>query len=146
MRDIREDLVERLRSLEKEREAIKARVKAELHQLDLYEEQLKGLLALEVARAEASDLAETAEESAERSEEVHAEFEADLLKILNDGKDHQHTSIRKAMEELGWHAKDGGKLGRQIHGVLLTLKNRKVVDYLGGSTWRKIRIRAIAAE
>jgi hypothetical protein len=75
-------------------------------------------------------------------EEINAEFEADILKILDDGKDRIHTEIRERMEQIGWKAEKPGTLGRQIQGVLLTLKNRGAVDYVGERIWKKAKVEA----
>lgn len=150
MRDIRDDLKERLALLRAERDALQAQLKSKLAEIDAYEGQLTGLLRLEEARA--ADAAAVAPSPADTDEpdvdppqspaEIDAMFEADILKILADGQPREHSEIRTEMEEKGWSSDKKGTLGRQIQGVLLTLKNRGLLDYAGGSIWQKAKVKA----
>jgi hypothetical protein len=156
MRDIRDDLKERLSLLRAERDALQAQLKSKLAEIDVYEQQLTTLLALEEARAgppsqappsvavpPAAELAETETEAlGEGSDE---EFEADIMKILSDGKAREHPVIRAEMEDMGWKSTKPGTLGRQIQGVLLTLKNRGALEYVGDRVWRKAKVGAANA-
>ena len=151
MRDIRDDLRERLALLHQQRDDLQAQLKEKLAQIDTYEQQLTTLLAMEEARAAPATVTQTkaadssSEEPEESAEAINARFEANILEILGDGKERGHGDIKGAMEANGWYAEKKGALGRQIHGVLLTLKNRGAVDYLGGSVWRKAKVKAATA-
>jgi hypothetical protein len=151
MRDIRDDLKERLALLRAERDALQAQLESKLAEIDAYEGQLTGLLTLEEARAASAaavDVSPTATdapaeaEPAKTPEEINAQFEADILKILDDGLPREHSEIRAGMEEEGWVSRKKGGLGRQIQGVLLTLKNRRLVNYAGDSIWQKAKVMA----
>jgi hypothetical protein len=151
LRDIRDDLRQRLASIEPERQRLKELLRTKLAGLDEYEAQLTGLLAIEEKRANGSttptDAAaspppmpqeERDEEAQEEVEEVgDEEFEADLLKILDDGKTWEHARIKEAMEAIGWKANEGS-LGRQIHGTLMAMRHRDLVALVGKGVWQKL--------
>lgn len=149
MRDIRDDLKERLSLLRAERDALQAQLKSKLAEIDVYEQQLTTLLALEEARADPLGSAASSGTDAAESEEIQegsdGEFEADILKILSDGKAREHAEIKAEMGDMGWKSTKPGTLGRQIQGVLLTLKNRGALEYVGHRIWRKAKVGAANA-
>jgi hypothetical protein len=151
-RDIRDDLRERLAGIPRVREELHAKIAA----LDEYEAQLKGLLKIEeqmavndakppsarqplVTRRTAQPVeeeADDAEETEESQEGLSQEFEADILSILSDGEDWEHARIKEEMETKGW-TEGAVSMGRQIHGTLLALRHRGLVESLGSGMWRK---------
>lgn len=139
MRDIRQDLRQRLGSLREERDRLQAQLKAKLVEIDEYEEQLSSLLALEEKRAGADppptpNSDRPSNQGEEEVEEV--DFEADVLSIIADGRDWEHAKIKEAMEARGWSI-EKGSLGRAIHGTLLSLmQNKGLVESRGKGIWR----------
>lgn len=143
MRDIRDDLRQRLVALRKEREALQAQLKAKLAEIDQYEEQLDALLALEEKRAGGESHDSRPPKSEKTAAEIDAEFRTDILEILSDGQDWDHGDIKKAMEAKDWTS--DASLGRQIQGALLNMsRNEGLIVSLGNSKWRKAK-KAVAS-
>jgi hypothetical protein len=139
MRDIRQDLRQRLASLREERDAIQAQLKAKLLEIDQYEEHLDGLLALEEKRANPSGVGPPSRPSADPSPtELNNEFDQDILTILSGGRELSHSEIKAEMEARNWEAPEGKSLGRQIQGTLVSLmRNRQLVEPAGDGKWRR---------
>jgi hypothetical protein len=168
MRDIRDDLKQRVQLLRLERDQMQAALKAKLAELDAYEAQLSGLLALEEKRVQATASngppmplldnpppepnwsstwvttlgagasTATAAPEDETEDATDDEFEAEILKIIADGQPWAHAAIKHSMEKSGW-VLEKGSLGRALQGQLLSLKQRGAVEYLQNSTWRKLQ-------
>jgi hypothetical protein len=151
LRDITNDLRERLAMAQE----MRAKLQKELASLDTYEAQLTGLLAIEeknlkdgtisaatvdLAVSAAIDAAVEQEQDPEIVEVGDEEFEADLLKILSDGMNWEHARIKEAMETMTWRPNQGSSLGRQIHGTLLSMRHRNLVELVGKGVWRKFRL------
>jgi hypothetical protein len=139
MRDIREDLRQRLASLREERDAIQAQLKAKMLEIDQYEEYLDGLLALEEKRANPSGVGPPARPRVDPSpSELSSEFDKDILSILSPGKELTHSEIKAEMEAKNWEAAEGKSLGRQIQGTLVSLmKNQQLIETTGTGKWRR---------
>ncbi|RTL73544.1 MAG: hypothetical protein EKK36_14400 [Bradyrhizobiaceae bacterium] len=146
MRDIRDDLKQRVALLQAERDELQRQLKEKLAELDEYEEQLSALLALEERRA--SKKAEVPEVPApltapiqnNRTEDASADvqtknFERSILEIMGNDEDWTHAEIKEQITKQGWSAK--GSLGRAIQGQLLSMKQRGLIDFVGDKKWRK---------
>jgi hypothetical protein len=152
MRDIRDDLRQRIQLLKQERDDLQQQLLAKLAELDEYEGQLSGLLALEEKRAaRTAEIVPTLpdvefidprvpaeEESEEEAVETGSDedFEAAILDALKESKPLEHGEIKKRLEE-NW-TMEKGSLGRAIQGQLLSLKQRGAVEYLGDRRWRRL--------
>jgi hypothetical protein len=138
MRDIREDLRQRLASLRQERDAIQAQLKAKMLEIDEYEEHLDGLLALEEKRANPSGIGPPKPQADPSPTELSNEFDQDILTILSGGRELTHGEIKAEMEAKNWEASEGKSLGRQIQGTLVSLmKNRQLIEPAGFGKWRR---------
>lgn len=151
MRDIRRDLRQRLDSLRKERDGLQAQLDAKLVEIDGYEQHLAGLLDMEEKRLRGKKTQgkkpkenEKVEKNAKtqkanpEDQAAIAAFEADILRIIDDGEPWPHAKIKAAMERLEWTF--DGSLGRAIHGTLLSLmQNHGKVESVGKGVWRKVR-------
>jgi hypothetical protein len=147
MRDIRDDLRQRIELLRQERDDLQRQLQAKLSELDDYETQLSGLLAIEEKRAArveveadivSAEFTAPAAGDGDSTEEVEtgsdADFEAAILDALKDAP-LEHGEIKKRLEE-NWTVE--GSIGRTIQGQLLSLKQRGEVEYLGRSRWRRV--------
>jgi hypothetical protein len=138
MRDIRDDLRQRLASLRAERDAIQAQLKAKLLEIDEYEEHLDGLLALEEKRANPSGIGPPKPQADPSPTELNNEFDQDILNILSGGKELSHSEIKAEMQAREWVPADGKSLGRQIQGTLISLmKNQELIEPTGDGKWRR---------
>jgi uncharacterized protein involved in exopolysaccharide biosynthesis len=152
MRDIRDDLRQRIQLLKQERDDLQRQLQAKLAELDEYEGQLSGLLALEEKRAarttdsvptvpDVEFIAPRVPAEGESEEEAvesgsDEEFAAAVLETLKESKPLEHGEIKKRLED-NW-TMEKGSLGRAIQGQLLSLKQRGAVEYLGDRRWRRI--------
>lgn len=149
MRDIREDLRQRLVALRGERSVIEADFKKAVANLSEQEEACARLLDLEERRLGhlSTENVATRPKEEKTSAELDAEFESDILEILGDGRPRPHGEIKAAMEAKGWEPSDEKtSLGRQIQGTLLSLsRNRGLIQFMGDSVWRKASKEAASA-
>jgi predicted nuclease with TOPRIM domain len=145
MRDIRDDLRQRVQFLKDERDALQKQLTEKLAELDAYEAQLSSLLAFEEKRANGAaaqgqrDLAE----SGEAAEESVEGFEEAILAIMGNYQPWTHSDIKLHLQQEQWSA-EKGSLGRLIQGQLLSMKQRGLIEFLGDRKWRRLKV-AVAA-
>jgi hypothetical protein len=150
MRDIRDDLRQRVAALRKERDELQTQLKAKLLEIDEYERHLDSLLAFEEKRAGAHVTQPKAQQDeltlpAGAGEATYSDFEGAVLDILGDGQVWQHGDIKAALEKRGWKAVKGS-LGRKLQGVLIgMMKNKGLIEFAGNAGWRRSHKAATAA-
>jgi predicted nuclease with TOPRIM domain len=141
MRDIRDDLRERLKALRQERDALQTQLAAKLAEIDEYEKQVSALLALEdrrqESRQESNGFAPSAKTAvAPKTAEMRNEFERAILDLMGNDKVWDHSDLRHRLESEGWKT-SSGSLGRVLHGVLLSLRSRELIVHTGDfGKWR----------
>lgn len=132
MRDIRNDLRERLEALRTERDELQAQLTAKLKEIDNYEKNISALLALEERRGDGNGMKKTT--GPFKKAEMRSDFEGAILRLLSDRIIWEHATIRETLEEDGWRAKRGS-LGRVLQGILLGLLSRKLVEQPEPRKW-----------
>jgi hypothetical protein len=143
MRDIRDDLRERLGALREERDLLQAQLKAKLSEIEAYEGQLNLLLQMEEKRA-----AELAQSSMnfdiplnnggppDISLSPKDQLESVILVLLDGGVTLKHAQIKGRLEEAGFGR--GEKFfGRVLQGTLMSMRSRELVDLVGTGEWRR---------
>jgi hypothetical protein len=137
MRDIRQDLAERINAIRTEQ----SRLATELKELEAEEEALKALLQAEnrrfpkrgatlFAAAIQDPAVAEAMESASRLGQV-------VLEALSDGKEWSLNRLKPFAEQRGIHP-DSPKasLGRMIHGSLMSLKQQGLAEISSFGNWK----------
>jgi hypothetical protein len=142
MRDIRDDLRQRVQLLKDERDALQKQLTEKLAELDAYEAQLSSLLAFEEKRAVGAG-GQGQLELAPADEITNKDFEAALLSIMGNYQSWTHADIKSKMEAEDWTL-EKGSLGRAIQGQLLSMKQRGLIEFLGDRKWRRLKV-AVAA-
>ncbi len=144
MRDIRRDIKERLDVVEQERQRLKAR----LEEIDEEEQMLQGFLAAENARWHnqqptlftPSPTGNGQVQLAMPSLVTHF-----LIKALNDGTPWSLERLKERAEKRGVLL-GGQSPGRTLHGGLLGLKKRGVVEIVERGVWRLVNKDASTGE
>jgi chromosome segregation ATPase len=145
MRDIRDDLRQRVQLLKDERDELQKQLKEKLAELDAYEAQLSSLLAYEEKRAVgAGGQGQLELTPIEKADEVTDEdFEAAILSVMGNYQSWTHADIKAQMEREDWTL-EKGSLGRAIQGQLLSMKQRGLIEFMGDRKWRRLKIAAAA--
>lgn len=145
MRDIRDDLRQRVQLLKDERDELQKQLTEKLAELDAYEAQLSALLAFEEKRAMGAarqgqlDLTPAQEEAQEDEETTDQDFEAAILTIMGNYQEWSHSEIKAQMEKEEWTMEEGS-IGRAIQGQLLSMKQRGLIEYAGDRKWRRLKV------
>jgi len=145
MRDIRDDLRQRVQLLKDERDELQKQLTEKLAELDAYEAQLSSLLAFEEKRANGPAAQGQLELTAAAKVEEHTDedFEAAILSIMGNYQSWTHADIKSQMEQDEWTL-EKGSLGRAIQGQLLSMKQRGLIEFMGDRKWRRLRAAAAA--
>jgi len=137
MRDIRDDLAERLQRIEQER----TRLTAALRALEIQEAAVKALLAAEDRRL-GGDALPLGDETAipETATSPTSVFRRFALACLSNGQEWSLSQIRKAAVERGIATFSADKsIGRSLHAALLGLKQQGLVVAPVPGHWRLVR-------
>jgi hypothetical protein len=59
-----------------------------------------------------------------------------ILDLLSDEQSWDHPDIKSALQERGHIKGDQGHFGQMLHGVLLSLSRRGLLDSLGVGKWK----------
>ncbi len=144
MRDIRDDLRERLHGLREQRDLLQAQLQAKLDEIALYEQHLSALLDMEEKRADAEQprLAFDGPPPPDMvgpqlSVSAKDKLESVILVLLQDGQPRGHTVIRDELERAGFGIGER-HFGRKVHGTLMSMRSREMVENLGFGTWRRV--------
>jgi hypothetical protein len=129
IRDIRGDLKARLELVGDRRQKAKERYEAELKEIKRDEEMLEALLASEEQLMAASGV------PIERSWAANA-LENGILDLLSDEQSWDHQDVKSALQERGHIKGDPGHFGQMLHGVLLSMSRRGLLDSLGVGRWK----------
>jgi hypothetical protein len=144
MRDIRDDLRQRVQLLKDERDELQKQLTGKLAELDAYEAQLSSLLAFEEKRAVGAGGQGQLELTTEKVVEItDKDFEAALLSVMANYQPWTHADIKAKMEAEDWILIKGS-LGRAIQGQLLSMKQRGLIEFMGDRKWRRLKA-AVAA-
>jgi hypothetical protein len=143
MRDIRDDLRQRVQLLKDERDELQKQLTEKLAELDAYEAQLSALLAFEEKRAVGAaiqgQLGLTPDREEAKAEEASdQDFEAAILAIMGNYQEWTHSDIKAQMEQEEW-TMEKGSIGRAIQGQLLSMKQRGLIEYVGDRKWRRLK-------
>ena len=134
MRDIRDDLKERLETIEKEKANASIKLERTLLELDARERVLEDLLRQENVRAH-----EGQPELFIASLLTEAEHETPLtrfiLQAMADGQVWSLEKLKARAEEAGIMT-DTDSPGRSLHGALLALKARGLSEIMEKGVWR----------
>jgi hypothetical protein len=134
MRDLREDLRERLRAIAIERGALQNR----LQYLDTLETQTKGILDYETARVRAEHAADNPAlfpELDSLGEKEGSELSQFLRDILSDGNPRSLEDLKQAAHVR--HFKFGDKNpGRVLHFALLGMSQNGLVEMVERGVWK----------
>jgi hypothetical protein len=149
VRDIRDDLTDRLKIIAEKRRRILASIKA----LDMQEAAIKALLEVEDARfgGESLPLGEGTSADANALQATATAptsiFRRFVLERLNDGQEWSLSRMRRQAIESGLSPnEDGQSLGRQLHAALLGLKQQGLVEIPVPGHWRLVRPRLVNDE
>jgi hypothetical protein len=129
IRDIREDLKARLGLIPTRRQEAKVRYDGELAEIKREEEALEALLASEERLMAASQI------PSERSWAGNA-LENAILDLLSDELSWDHPDVKSALQARGHVKGDPGHFGQMLHGVLLSMSRRGLLDSLGVGRWK----------
>jgi hypothetical protein len=138
MRSIRTDLEERLAAFPMRRRTAQERYEAELRAIERDERLVRDMLALE-QRLEQEELPFDEEEEGERTFPFGAanESEAEILSVMSDRKDWDHAALKVRLPDIkARRGADDTSFGRILHGMLMSMKGRGLVEHAGVGTWR----------
>jgi hypothetical protein len=140
MRDIRDDLAERLQVLARERRRLLADLKA----LDVQEASVKALLEGEDRRFGGDGLPLGDDDAKSAAGSPTSVFRRFALDCLNSGKDWSLSQMSKEAIERGLiTASEGRSMGRSLHAALLGLKQQGLVEIPEPGHWRLVRPRLV---
>jgi hypothetical protein len=147
MRDIRDDLTDRLKVIAEKRRRILAAIKA----LDVQEAAIKSLLEAEDTRfgGESLPLGERADANALQATATAPTsiFRRFVLECLNNGQEWSLSRMRRQAIESGLSPnEDGQSLGRQLHAALLGLKQQGLVEIPEPGHWKLVRPRLVEGQ
>jgi hypothetical protein len=130
IRDIRGDLKARLDLIGERRQKAQERYEQELREIKRDAEMLEALLTSEDRLMASSRVA------IERSWAQNA-LENEILDILSNEGAWEHGEIKQALLDRG-HGKgeDSGRFGQSIHGTLLSMSRRDLVESVGLGKWK----------
>jgi hypothetical protein len=140
MRDIRGDLQQRLDALKAQRDELQRQLAEKMAEIDEYEKVVSAALAFEERMTpKALNLGAPKANRGPVTEQSRPAFEKDILNILpSDGGEMNHLEIKAELSKLGWAPpKDGGSLGRTVHGTLLSMKNRGLLAWVSEGVWKR---------
>ena len=134
MRDIRPDLKERLEAVETEN----GRLRQRLDELKNEDAMLRTMLAAENHRwhGDQRSLFTGDRISVSRLGESGSPIAQFLLDTLSDGADWPLDRLKEHSPDKGIFATDETSLGRALHGALIGLKRRGLVEMVGRGVWR----------
>ena len=135
MADIRQELQSRLAGIEARRETENQRHEASRQALDREAEIVKAMLALEEGRPlkGTEAMAPIARPLRPGAGNV---IESEILDALSNHQDWDHHDIKAYLIERGTGSESDPQFGRSVHGKLLSMRNRELVEGLGDGKWR----------
>jgi hypothetical protein len=141
MRDIRDDLRERLDGLRQERDRLQVALQAKLKEIAAYEEQLNTLLEMEEKRVAAATPSfdfdiPVAITPPDISASPKDKLESVILVLLDGGVILPHADIKDRLEEAGF-AHGHRHFGRMLQGTLMSMRSRELIDLVPRGKWRR---------
>jgi hypothetical protein len=138
MRDIRQDLAERLNDIRAER----SRLAAEAEELEDQEEAIKALVQVENRRFHSRQVtlfaASIPDPAVAEAMESASPLAQALLEALSDGKEWSLDRLKPFAEQRGIQPDTRSSLGRMIHGALMSLKLQGLVEISSPGSWKLV--------
>jgi hypothetical protein len=137
IRDITEDLKARLELLAQRKKDEERRYAEVLDEIDQEAEKIEGMLELEsqFLAGERKKLA-AATASKPLRPGANNRFESEILDIIANGKDWEHSEIKAELLGRGLGDAADPNFGRSLQGALLSLRARELVELVGERQWR----------
>ena len=140
MRDIRNDLKERLESLSQERDGLEKQYQGRLREFEGRESLLRQLLHQEDVRALGDQPSLFRKVREGQADKETSDLTRLILDMLADGQNWSLDRLKEAGEKRGVL---GGfeSPGRSIHGALLSLKRQAKVQNIDQGVWRQSKMK-----
>jgi hypothetical protein len=135
MRDIRDDLNDRLRKIAELRQHLLGQLRA----LEVQEAAAKAMLLAEDARFGGEELPLGDSASAQPVTSPTSVFRRFVLECLNDGREWSLSRLSKEATARGISTTIDRSLGRSLHAALLGLKQQGIVEIPEPGHWKLIR-------
>lgn len=139
IRDIKVDLLARLRWFEERRHAEEERHQSVLQVIDRDEKLVKEMLEYEERQANSADKPLEQKKDSWHPN-ANTPLENAVLKTLSNNEIWEHSALKADLIGKGMGNEADPNFGRSLQATLLTLKNRDLVEYVGERQW-KLRFR-----
>jgi hypothetical protein len=136
--DLSPQLQARLADVERRRDAEAERHLAAERDLDREEAIIKAMIDLEKGRSLTGSDVAAMMAGPLRPGAVNT-MESEILGFLSNKEDWGHADIKAFLIERGLGTSSDAQFGRSIHGTLLSMRGRDLVESLGTGKWRIVK-------
>lgn len=134
LRDIKKDLLDRIAAVDAAEKSFDHEVLEQKNEFARRRNLLREMLAMEGGAAEQDAASEARDANSFRPGAANR-MESEILGLLAGGRPMAHAAIKEKLLTLDFGPNDAS-FGRMVHGTLMSMRSRDLVENIGNGTWQ----------